>query len=334
MSNASDIIVTRTPLRISFGGGGTDLPEFYRAEPGMVVSTAIDKYIYVTVKRLEPVFNERYRLNYSITEVVNEIDEIENGVARECLRLAPVEGPLYIGTFADLPASSGLGSSSSFAVGLLKALHLMRGERIANGQLADEASRVEIEMLRKPIGKQDQYAAAFGGLNCMEFRRDDSVSIEPLPVAPETICSLFAHLRLFWTGITRDSACVLDEQRRNVAARMDTLREMRDQARTLREAMKNGFQVADLGAQLDANWRRKRSLASTISDDRIDTWYATARTAGALGGKICGAGGGGFMLLLVPPERLADVRRALDGLQEIVVNYEPHGSLQILPHVA
>lgn len=326
--------MTRTPLRISFSGGGTDLPDFYRQEPGMVVSTAIDKYIYVTVKRLEPVYEESYRLNYSITEVANCIADIENGVARECLRLVPVEGPLYIGTFADLPASSGLGSSSSFAVGLLKALHLMRGERIANGQLAEEASQVEIEMLGRPIGKQDQYAAAYGGLNCMEFRSDDSVSIEPLPLSQDDISALFSHLRLFWTGITRDSGDVLGEQKRNTTARMDVLREMRDQASELREMTKCGFSVDRLGEHLNANWQRKKSLASTISDQTIDTWYQAALDAGALGGKICGAGGGGFLMLLVPPERLQFVRQALSGLQEVTANYEPHGSLQILPHVA
>jgi len=329
-----DIVVTRTPLRVSFAGGGTDLPAFFSREPGMVVSTTIDKYIYVTVKRLEPVYTERYRLNYSITETVQTIDEIENGVARECLRLLPVEGPLYIGTFADLPASSGLGSSSSFAVGLLKALHLVRGEKVSNGQLAEEASRVEIDMLDRPIGKQDQYAAAFGGLNCIEFRPDASVSIEPLHVPQEQLTEAFAHIRLYWTGVTRDSAQVLGEQCRNVDARMAVLRQMRNQAIKLRDRLKTGFDVPALGCHLNQNWEQKKSLASTITDRQIDDWYAAAMAAGALGGKICGAGGGGFMLLLVPPAREAAVQQALVGLQEVAVAYEPHGSLQILPHVA
>jgi D-glycero-alpha-D-manno-heptose-7-phosphate kinase len=210
----------------------------------------------------------------------------------------------------------------------------MRGERVANGQLAEEASKVEIDMLKRPIGKQDQYAAAYGGLNCMEFRPDDSVSIEPLPLGQDDISTLFNHLRLFWTGITRDSADVLGEQKRNTASRMDVLREMRDQAAGLREMTKTGFSIEKLGAHLNDNWQRKKSLANTISDQQIDAWYDTALAAGAYGGKICGAGGGGFLMLLVPPNRLQHVRQALAGLQEVSANYEPHGSLQILPHVA
>src|SRR5215204_4405554 len=166
------VIVTRTPLRVSFAGGGTDLPEFYRFDDGAVFSTAIDKYVYVTVKRHSELFYEPIRINYSKTEQVNELSEIENGIARECLRLLEIEPPIYISTVADAPASSGLGGSSSFAVGLLNALHAYRGERVSAGQLADEACHIEIKVLGEPIGKQDQYAAAFGGLNFLRFHGD------------------------------------------------------------------------------------------------------------------------------------------------------------------
>lgn len=325
-----DIFMTRTPLRISFNGGGTDLPSFFEHEDGLVVSTTINKYIYVTVKRLNPVYKEQYRLNYSTTESVASIDEISNDIARECLRLVTVEGPLYIGTFADLPANSGLGSSSSFAVGLLKALHLMRGEQVSNGQLAEEAAHVEIDMLGHPIGKQDQYAAVFGGLNGIEFRTDGSVSIEPLTMKSELLNRLFEQTRLYWTGITRSSAEVLNEQNSRSSENRAALQEMRQQAVSLRSQLLEGLNPSAFGALLDANWQAKRKLASGISNKEIDRLYDQAIKAGAYGGKLCGAGGGGFLMFLVPPGGADAVRQALGNLSEVTVAYEPHGSIQML----
>src|ERR1051325_11199573 len=208
------VIMTRTPLRVSFAGGGTDLADFYQKDFGAVFSTAINKYIYVTVKRHGPVFNELIRLNYSRSEQVQSLDEIENDIARECLRLLEIDPPIYVSTVADLPASTGLGGSSSFAVGLLNALHAFRGERVSAGQLAEEGCHIEIDVLKQPIGKQDQYAAAFGGLNLFCFGRN-GVTVHPQHISKRKLDALFESVMMFWTGMQRDASTVLEDQRRN-----------------------------------------------------------------------------------------------------------------------
>lgn len=319
-------VTTITPQRLSFAGGGTDFPDFYREYGGAVVSTTIDKYIYVTVKRHSPLFNEVYRLSYSKTEHVNSLDEIENDVARECLRLVEVEPPLFIATASDLPASSGLGSSSSFAVGLLYALHLMRGEDVSAGQLAEEASHVEIEMLGRPIGKQDQYAVAFGGLNYITFTTNDRVHLDPLWLPNGGVKELFDNSMLFWTGMQRESEDVLREQRVKISETADTLVRMRDMAADCRDMLFSIHgEVERFGKMIDSGWRAKRSLASKISSSDIDRCYARALEAGALGGKIAGAGGGGFLYLVVPPERQSKIRSALVDMVDVPVSYEPRG---------
>ncbi len=323
-------ITTSTPLRISFAGGGTDLSEFYEHGYGAVFSTAIDKRLYVMVKPLSPLYGSIYRLNYSESEQADSLDEIKNEIARECLRLVPIDPPVYISTIGDLPASTGLGSSSSFAVGLLHALHAYRGERVSSGQIADEAAHVEIDVLERPIGKQDHFAAAFGGINYIRFFAGGRVSIEPQSIGAGVVADLFGHLMLMWTGIHRESAEVLDEQRQNTSEHIADLTAMRDHARDLRDFVCNGFSPEGLGEILDAGWRLKRGLASKITNPQIDAWYARALDAGAWGGKLCGAGGGGFLLLVVPTERRAAVRTALTGLIEISVGYEPQGSRVLL----
>ena len=326
------MIVTRTPLRVSFAGGGTDLAEFYEQEYGAVLSMAIANYIYVTVKPHSPLFNEPIRLNYSHSEEVDRIDEIENDIARECLRYLEIEPPIYISTVGDHPASSGLGSSSAFAVGLLNALHAFRGERVTSGQLAEEASHVEIEMLGEPIGKQDQYAAAFGGVNFFRFNPGGGVTVEPLRPGHGSLETLFSHLMMFWTGHQRNAGTVLEEQKANTKSKFESLREMRDHAHELQTVMSNGpVDPAMVGRILDHGWQLKRSLASTISNDAIDGWYARALEAGAIGGKLCGAGGGGCILFVVAPERQEAVREALEDLVEVPVGYEVHGSRVLLP---
>ena len=327
------LIVTRTPLRVSFAGGGTDLPEFYRRDHGAVLATAIDKYVYVTLKRHDSLFGAPIRLNYSETEEAHSIGEIRNGIARECFRLLGIDPPIYMSTVADIPAESGLGSSSAFAVGLLAALHAYRGEHVAGGQLAEEAAQVEIEVLRRPIGKQDHYAAAFGGCNYFRFLPSGNVSVEPQQFSAGGLESLFGHLMLFWTGITRNAAGVLDEQRTNTAGHWSELAEIRDQAQELHEMMGRAFDPERFGRALDRGWRLKRRLASAITNARIDAWYAHAIGAGAWGGKLCGAGGGGFLLFAVEVARQIPVRRALSELMEIPIAYEPLGSRLLMPHV-
>jgi len=321
------LVVSRTPLRISLTGGGTDLAAFYERDHGAVLSTAIDKYIWVTVKRHSEIFDEPIRLNYSKTEQVNRVDELRNDIARECLRFMEIEPPVYISTVGDLPASTGLGGSSSFAVGLLNALHAVRGERVSASQLAEEACHIEIDVLGQPIGKQDQYAAAFGGFNLFTFRPDGAVMVEPQRVPDRQVAAIFDDVMLFWTGHQRDASSVLSEQVRNTDARLVELESLREQSYELRGLLQRKDRtVADLGQLLDRGWTLKRGLASGVTSSQIDTWYGRAREAGALGGKLCGAGGGGFLMFIVEPECQDSVRAALSDLKEVSVRHEVHGS--------
>lgn len=327
-------VTTITPQRLSFAGGGSDIAAFYAEHGGAVVSSAINSYVYVTVKRHSPLFNEAYRLSYSKTEHVNHLDEMENDIARECLRLVHVEPPLYIATSSDLPALSGLGSSGSFAVGLLHALHALRGEEVSAGQLAEEACQVEIERLKRPIGKQDQYAAAFGGLNYITFQKNGRVSLDPIWLPGEGTSWLFRCSMLFWTGIQRDAGEILREQVKKIPKTQSELISLSEMAAEGRDILLCGPNGLDAwGELIDRGWQAKRSLSSVISNERIDGWYRAARQAGALGGKIAGAGGGGFLYLVVPPERHAAVRTALAELADVPIDHEPRGS-RILSTVA
>ena len=320
-----EYVTTCAPQRISFVGGGTDLPAFYEREVGAVLSSAIDKNIYVTVKRMGSLFGANYRLNYSITENVNTLEEMKNHIARECLKLVPVNPPLYIGTVADIPNASGLGSSSCFAVALLKALHLMRGERVSDIQIAEEACYVEINALARPVGKQDHYAATFGGLNVFQFLSCGQVRIEPIILSLNKIRYLYDHLLLFWTSIQRDAGSVLQEQRDNTVDKMTVLTKMRDQVFEMQSCLGQDFEIETLGHMLHQGWLMKRSLASRITNSQIDEWYDYAMKAGAYGGKLCGAGGGGFLLFVAPPERHDAIRKKLSGMREERIQFEPHG---------
>lgn len=328
----ANIVVTRTPLRVSFAGGGTDLPEFYEIEEGAVLSAAVDKYVYVTVKRHSEIFNEPIRINYSRTEQVNTVAEIENNIARECLKLLNLGPPIFISTVADMPASTGMGGSSSFAVGLLNALHAFRGERVTAGQLAEEACYIERDVLKEPIGKQDQYAAAFGGLNLLRFGRGGRVTVEPQPVVNGSAAYLFSNLMMFWTGHQRPAASVLSEQRSNASRNLEVLRHMRNGAYQLRALCSRGqIDLTQLGQAFHQGWVMKRSLASKITTSDIDRHYACAIEAGAEGGRLCGAGGGGFLMFVVKPENRESVRQALSELALVSLGYEVHGSRVLYP---
>ncbi|MBV9221119.1 MAG: GHMP kinase, partial [Methylobacteriaceae bacterium] len=253
------------------------------------MSAAVDKYVYVTVKRHSKIFNEPIRLNYSRTEQVNTVGEIENNIARECLKFLDIEPPIFISTVADMPASTGMGGSSSFAVGLLHALHAFRGERVTAGQLAEEACHIEIEVLHEPIGKQDQYAAAFGGLNLLRFRRGGRVMVEPQPVVNGSVAYLFSNIMMFWTGHQRPAASVLNEQKSNTPRNLDVLRQMRNDAYEMRALCAGPhIDLERMGSALHEGWKLKRRLASKITTSEIDHYYARAIEAGATGGKLCG----------------------------------------------
>ena len=334
-----DFVVIRTPFRISFAGGGTDLPSFYERDYGAVVSTTIDKYVYVMVNQCRPLLSHgiddpgryRIRLSYSSTENVQSIDELQHPIVRETLRFLDLDIPLDIATMADVPAGNGLGSSGSFSVALLHALHLIKGENPHPEQLAAEAAHIEIDVLGRPVGKQDHYAAAFGGLNVIQFLAGGDVTVRPVASPDSGAPQLFPNLMLLHTGVSRDAGAVLAEQRDNVERLSDDLITIRDHAHQLEGLLRDGFGPSRFGELMHSSWMRKRKLAANISNNQIDRWYDCAMQAGALGGKICGAGGGGFLLLVVEPERRSAVRDALSELTELTIGYEPCGSKVLLP---
>ncbi|HEX5505870.1 MAG TPA: hypothetical protein VFW96_24850 [Thermomicrobiales bacterium] len=320
------MIIARTPLRVSFVGGGSDLAAYYRRAPGAVVGTAIDKYIYITVN---PKFDHRIRASYSVTEIVESADELKHELIREALRTVGRAGGLEITSISDIPSEgTGLGSSSAYTVGLLHALYAHTGRHAGAERLAREACRIEIETCGKPIGKQDQYLAAYGGLQYVQFNPDESVFVDPIICAPRTKRALEERLLLLYTGLTRSADAVLAEQRANTeadAASRERLRALTALARELRDALCRDDAGA-LGPILDEGWRLKRGLARGVSNDRIDAWYARARAAGAVGGKILGAGGGGFLLLDAPPARHPAILAALPELRHVPFRFAPQGS--------
>ena len=320
------MIISKTPFRISFAGGGSDLPEFYRREYGAVVSTAIDKFVYLAIHRF---FERQYMLKYSQTETCGSIDEIQHPLIRECLRYAGTRDFLEITSFADIPShGSGLGSSSAFSVGLLHALHAQQGRTASHETCAAGACEVELGRLQEPIGKQDQYAAAYGGMNYLRFNADGSVHVDPIVLGRDTRGEIERRLLLFYTGITRKASGILAEQRQNIVSdqqRFDTLRRMRDQADTLREALAVG-NIDVLGTLLHEGWLLKRQMASGISSPAIDELYERGRAAGATGGKLLGAGGGGFLLFYVQPQHRRAVTEALGGLRQVDFEFERQGT--------
>lgn len=317
------MIIVQAPLRVSFLGGGTDFPDYYREDGGAVLSCAIDKYIFVTVKQR---FDHLLRIGYTRQEMVERVADIQHELIRESLRKTQIEEGLEITTMGDIPsAGSGLGSSSTVTVGALHALYSYLGELITAERLAQEACQIEIETLGKPIGVQDQYIAAYGGLRLFEFGRDGTVRSEKLDLRPGMLMRLNESLLLFFTGVTRKADTILGEQKRNIHDRRAILGEMQDMARHARDELVAG-RLEGLGEMLHQGWELKKKLASQISNGGIDEMYAAARKAGALGGKITGAGGGGFLLLFCPPERRSAVRSALAHLQELPFQVERDGS--------
>ena len=323
------MIITRTPFRVSFFGGGTDYPAWYKENGGAVLSASIDKYCYLTVRHFPPFFDSRYRIRYSRTEDTRTHDEIEHPAVRECLKFLDLKEGLEILHTADLPAMSGLGSSSSFTVGLLHALHALRGKEVAKQELAEQAIHVEQERIKENVGSQDQVAAAFGGVNRIEFSGKKGIAVSPVAVSHGRLRDLEDRLLLFFTGFSRRASEVAAEQVRNIpqkAAELARMRAMVDEGQRIVETE----DLDDLGALLHEAWMLKRGLSPVITNDDLDAIYERGRAAGALGGKLLGAGGGGVMLFYVPKEKKNAVRAALKKFLCVPFRFETEGSRIIL----
>ena len=320
------MIITKTPLRISFCGGGTDISAFYEREEGVVISSAISLYIYLVIHSF---FENRFMLKYSQAECVDTVEEVQHPLIRECLAMTRSRPPLEIASFADLPSKgSGLGSSSAFAVGLLKGLYSYQGLNVSCETCARQACEIEIDKLVEPIGKQDQYACAYGGTNLIRFKVDGDVHVEPIVMSREQRKEITGSLLLFYTGITRKASEVLEEQKQRTSSRQDTfdvLRRMRDQALALAEDFAKGDHQK-LGKHLHQAWQWKQSLASKVSNGKLGAIYSRAMQAGAEGGKLLGAGGGGFFLFYCKPSKQVQLCEALSDLLRVPFSLDSQGS--------
>jgi D-glycero-alpha-D-manno-heptose-7-phosphate kinase len=317
------MIISRTPLRISFAGGGTDLAAHYKRQPGAVTSTAINKYIYVTINKK---FDKRIRVSYSKTENVEHVDELHHGLVREAMKLTGLDSGVEITTIADIPSrGTGLGSSSSLTVGLLNALYAYQGMLKSRESLAAEACKIEISILGEPIGKQDQYIASYGGIQHIQFNPDESVYVDPVICTPKTKLALEKHLLLFYTGITRKARSILTKQIKNTKKKEENLIRMQTLSEKVRDSLCEN-KIKEVGLALNQGWLYKKELASGISNPIIDGYYKKALKAGALGGKILGAGGGGFLLIFCDPKHHKKVRQALKELPMVPIKLEPQGS--------
>jgi D-glycero-alpha-D-manno-heptose-7-phosphate kinase len=325
------MIISRTPFRISFFGGGTDYSEWYREHGGAVLATTIDKYCYISVRELPPFFEHKFRIVYSIVENVKEVKEVAHPAVRAVLERLRADTGLEIHHDGDLPARTGLGSSSAFTVGLLSAIQALRGRQMTKEALATEAIYVEQCMLREPVGLQDQICAAFGGFNHITFRPDGAFDVEPMILPRERLLQLQDHLLLVFTGISRLSAEVAQTVIDNVKSRTVELRAMQQMVQRALEILSSpATDITEFGRLLGEAWARKRALSDRVSNPVVDRVYEAARTAGATGGKLLGAGGGGFMLLFVTPEQRPRVLAALEKLVVVPFKFEMSGSRIVL----
>jgi D-glycero-alpha-D-manno-heptose-7-phosphate kinase len=325
------VIIARSPLRITLGGGGTDLPSYYREHEGFLIAAAIDKYVYVTVMRP---FSPGIYLKYSALEHVDEVPEVRHPIIREALDMQQLRTPqVEITTLADIPAGTGLGSSGSFTTALLKALHTHRRQPVHSQELAEQACHIEIERLREPIGKQDQFIAAFGGITCFTFHRDERVDVEPLRVSSRTMFDLEDNLLLFFTGFNRAARTILkDQQDRSQAGEPQMLQNLhytKALAHRSREALESG-DLARFGLLMHEHWEHKRRRSGGMSNQQIDEWYSLAMKNGAIGGKLVGAGGGGFLMFYASDR--SRLRQAMSdaGLEEVRFRFDFEGTKVVL----
>ena len=319
------MIISRTPFRVSFFGGGTDYPQWFKEHKGAVLATTIDKYCYITCRYLPPFFDHKSRIIYSKIEHVKTLNEIDHPAVREVLRFLKIKEGVEIHHDGDLPARTGLGSSSAFTVGLLNALYALKGIMTTKERLAQEAIFVEQERCRENVGCQDQTLAAFGGLNYIEFGGSRHLCVTKVTISPETFKSLEDHLMMFFTGFSRKASDIAFHQIQNIPKKKSELNEMYKMTTEAVEIL-NGKKILDFGKLLHESWKLKRSLSDKITNPHIDELYKTARGAGAIGGKLLGAGGGGFVLLFAPPERQTKIRQALKNALEIPFKLESLGT--------
>lgn len=326
------MIISRAPMRISFVGGGTDLPDFYHRYPGRVISTAIDKYVYIAMNRTPWV--DKVSARYSVSETVNHPSELQHTRIKAALCDMGIEKGIEIASFAPLPTKTGLGSSSSFSVALLKGLHAFKGNKIDAREAAEGACRLEIGLIKEPIGKQDQYAASFGGFNIFQFNADETVTVEPVLLHYKNRLDLENRLLVFFTGTTRSASSVLTEQKANIDKKFEVLKEMSDSVYEFRDRLMKA-DYKGLGEMLHAGWLKKKSLASNVSNSTIDSLYNAGMNNDAWGGKILGAGGGGCVAFLAPLEKKEAIRAAvqkaakennLSDFREIPVKFVQSGS--------
>jgi len=327
------LIITRSPLRISLGGGGTDLPSYYREHEGFVLAAAIDKYVYIT---LHETFVEDLIVKYSKMEVVRSVDELTHPIVREALNLVGVGAPyLEIVSMSDIPAGTGLGSSGSFTTALLRGLHALKRNPITRQELAEQACHIEIGKLAEPVGKQDQYIASFGGITCFRFRPDDSVEIQPLKLAPETLCNLEDNLALFFTGYTRSASGILRDQDTRSKQKDSGMISHLDHIKQLGYESKTALESGDLrkfAELMHVHWEHKKCRSQEMTNSRINDWYELARRNGALGGKLIGAGGGGFLMFYTEDKtRLRHVMRGA-GLRELRIRFDFGGTTVLAQH--
>jgi len=319
------MILIKTPLRMSFVGGGSDLPAYYRQNRGAVLSTSISKYVYVAVNKK---FDNKIRLSYSITENVNNYQEIKHPIVRNALELLDIKHGIEINSISDIPSKgSGLGSSSSFTVALLHSLYALKGKSISKEELGRLSSYLEIDMCGDKIGKQDQYAAAFGGLNLIQFNEDDSVEVNPIDCKPETIKKMEESIIVFYTGRTRRASNLLNRQSGNMkrAEKKELISSMVSLVYEMRDALEKD-NIEPIGELLDKNWRLKRQITDGISDLQIDDWYNKAIIAGAKGGKLLGAGNGGFLMFVAERQKHVDIIKALKDLKTVSFAFDKEGS--------
>ncbi|PWR76185.1 hypothetical protein ACKUB1_07360 [Methanospirillum stamsii] len=321
------MIITRSPLRISLGGGGTDLPSYYQQHEGFLISAAIDKYVYIT---LHDTFQKEIIIKYSKTERVENIHQIQHPIIRESLKLLNIDSHYFeLASLADIPAGTGLGSSSAFSCALLKALHAYNKTFIKPDELAEEACHIEIDVLKEPIGKQDQYISAFGGINCFNFCKDNSVKTKELKLSKETLYNMEDHLLLFFTGYSRSASNVLKEQdeksKINDTSMIDNLHFIKE----LGYKSKKAFECGDLeefAHLMNVHWEHKKQRSQSMSNDHINIWYDIAMKNGALGGKLIGAGGGGFLMFYAEDNKKLRHTMAKEGLQEVRFRFDYDGS--------